>query len=83
MMILNQKRIQATIAFDDGTDALHANAVTRFIGYRNSIFKWNVIPAGVFHLQKETSTPVIKLHINDACLFRSGKGLAKSHRIRR
>ena len=50
MMILNQKRIQATVAFDDGTDALHANAVTRFIGYRNSIFKWNVIPAGVFHL---------------------------------
>lgn len=49
-MILNQKRIQATVAFDDGTDALHANTVTRFIGYRNSIFKWNVIPAGVFHL---------------------------------
>ena len=63
-MILNQKRIQATVAFDDGTDALHANAMTRFVGYRNTVFKGNVIPTGVFHLQKESAILVVKLHIN-------------------
>ena len=72
MMILNQKRTHAVIAFHNGTDALYANAMPGFMGYRNSIFKGNRILAGVFNLQEESFFLIEKPHINDAGLFCGG-----------
>ena len=81
MMILNQKRTHTAVAFYNGADALHANAVSRFMRYRNAVFKWNMIPTGVFYLQKESAIPVIKLHINNTGFLCGGKGLTGVERI--
>ena len=74
-MILNQKRTHTTVAFYNGADALHANAVSRFMRYRNAVFKWNMIPTGVFYLQKESAAPFVELHINAAGCSGVGKRL--------
>lgn len=50
MIILYQKRIYAPVVFHNVADTLHANAMARFIGYRNSIFKLYIITAGGFNL---------------------------------
>ena len=80
-MILNQKRTHTTVAFHNRTNTLHANAVSRFMRYRNAIFKWNMIPTGVFYLQKESAIPVIKLHINDTAFLGGGEWLTGVERI--
>ena len=56
MMILNRKCTHTAVAFHNGADALHANAVFRFMRYRDAVFKWNMIPTGVFYLPKVRST---------------------------
>ena len=81
MPVLNQKGIHTAIAIHDGADALHANAMPGFMGYRNSIFKGNRILAGVFNLQEESFFLIEKLHINDAGLFCGGDRQAGVERI--
>lgn len=73
--ILHQKGIHTAVAFHNGTDALHANAMSRFVGHRNSIFKGNLTAAGIFYLQKKMVIFIIKLYINDACFLCSRKRL--------
>ena len=80
-MILNQKRTHTAVVFHNGADALHANAVSRFMRYRNAVFKWNMIPTGVFYLQKESVVLIVKMHINDAGFFCGGEGLTGVQRI--
>ena len=75
-MVLYQEGIDAAISFHNGTDALYANAMPRFVGYGDAIFKKNLLFAGIFHLQKQMVIFMIKLYINDASFRGCSDGLA-------